>query len=105
MTPTQSSLCQRSSDAAVARGTDIPSARIGTTTFAFRYLLLTEDRAPELEVVARAAGKLGLEVLQICEKARPMLLDERRWRALVRNAATGGLEIQLGCKTLSPDVD
>ncbi|MBI4874993.1 MAG: sugar phosphate isomerase/epimerase [Acidobacteria bacterium] len=73
--------------------------RIGTTTFGFRYQLLDRARAPSLERVAEQARGLGLDVLQICENARPMDLGESQWAEVVRRAGDIGLELQLGCKT------
>ena len=78
--------------------------KIGTTTFGFRYLLLDPDRAPAIETIFQQARAYGLDVLQICENARPMDLSGERWNAAVAHAADLGLEIQLGCKTLNLDV-
>lgn len=73
--------------------------KIGTTTFAFRYLLLDPARAPSLQSVVEQAHGYGLEVLQVCENARPMDLSEREWREVLGCAGRAGMEIQLGCKT------
>jgi len=78
--------------------------KIGTTTFGFRYLLQDPLRAPPLSTVVDRARSCGLECLQICENARPLELSAGEWKALLSTAAALGLEIQLGCKTLDPEV-
>jgi len=74
--------------------------KIGTTSFGFRYQLLDPARAPSLADIINQAAELGLDLLQICENARPLALTESEWDEVVRRAADGGLEIQLGCKTV-----
>ena len=74
--------------------------RIGTTTFGFRYLFLDQRRAPSLAEVAAKAREHGLDVLQVCENARPLELSESEWDDVVASAEAAGLEIQLGCKTV-----
>ena len=61
--------------------------KIGTTTFGFRYLLLDPARAPELIEIVERARVLGLDVLQVCENARPMDLADRDWETFVARAA------------------
>jgi len=78
--------------------------KIGTTSFGFRYLLMDKARAPKLEVILEQAAAAGLDVLQICENARPLELPEYEWAQLAGRAARLGLEIQLGAKTLDPAV-
>ena len=77
--------------------------RIGTTSYGFRYLLMDQSRAPSLaEVVAMGRREHGLDILQVCENARPLELSESEWDDLVASAEATGLEIQLGCKTVEP---
>jgi 3-oxoisoapionate decarboxylase len=78
--------------------------KIGTTSFSFRTLLREQERAPSLMVLVDMCKELGLERLQVCENARPLNLSSLEWNSLVEWAATRGVEIQLGCKTLSPDI-
>jgi len=78
--------------------------RVGTTSFGFRYLLLDPARAPALESLIDRARALGLDVLQICENARPMQLGQREWQKVVDRAMEAGLEIQLGAKTVDLEV-
>jgi len=73
--------------------------KIGTTTFGFRYLLLDPARAPELIEIVERARVLGLDVLQVCENARPMDIVDRDWETFVARAEDLGIEIQLGAKT------
>jgi len=77
---------------------------IGVTSFGFRYLLRNQTRAPSLADVVRRARSVGFDALQVCENARPMALDEAQWQEVVQAAAEVGLSIQLGCKTLDPEV-
>jgi len=78
--------------------------KIGTTTFAFRYLFLDAARSPEMQVIFDKAHQHGLNTLQVCENARPMDTPERVWTTAVKHAAGLDLEIQLGCKTTSIEV-
>ena len=78
--------------------------KIGTTSFAYRYLLQDPQRAPSLETIVGYAKETGLDMLQICENARPMELSADRWSALMWYAASCGVEIQLGCKSLDAEV-
>ncbi len=78
--------------------------KIGTTSFGFRYLLQDQFRAPSLATVLERTLDCGLGCLQICENARPLDLSTGEWKSLLSTAATLGLELQLGCKTLNPDV-
>ena len=73
--------------------------KIGTTTFGFRYRLLDRARSPSLRSVVEQARGYGLDVLQICENARPMELSETEWQEVIDCAAQIGIELQLGCKT------
>jgi sugar phosphate isomerase/epimerase len=73
--------------------------KIGTTTFAFRYLFLDPARAPSLQSVVEQARGYGLEVMQVCENARPIELSDREWQDVLGCAGRAGIEIQLGCKT------
>lgn len=76
--------------------------KIGTTSFGFRYALLDAALAPPLAAILERARAAGLAVLQICENARPMTLDDAQWDALVRTGEELGVEVQLGAKTLDP---
>lgn len=78
--------------------------RIGTTTFAFRYAFLDPGCSPPLESVVESVGDLRLDVLQICENARPMELSGAAWARVIDCAAARGVEIELGCKTTRPEV-
>jgi sugar phosphate isomerase/epimerase len=73
--------------------------KIGTTTFAFRYLFLDPARAPSLESVVEKARGYGLDVLQVCENARSMELSDAEWQDVLACAINIGIDIQLGCKT------
>ena len=74
--------------------------RIGTTSFSYRYLLLEPGMAPPLESIVQDARRLGLDILQICENARPLSHTPAEWDTLSREAASIGIELQLGCRTL-----
>lgn len=78
--------------------------KIGATTFAFRYLLRDPKQAPPLESIVTQARESGLERLQVCENARPLDMPEGVWDQLREKAKELGLEIQMGCKTLTPGV-
>jgi sugar phosphate isomerase/epimerase len=78
--------------------------RIGTTSFGFRYQLIDPEHAPELARLVDQAAGLGLDVLQICENARPLDLADGQWDELLRHAAAAGVAIGLGCKTTRPEV-
>jgi sugar phosphate isomerase/epimerase len=78
--------------------------KIGTTTFGFRYAFLDPAQSPRLdEVITQAAG-MGIERLQVCENARPLEISKIAWDEARRCANDLGVEIQLGCKTLKPDI-
>jgi len=77
--------------------------KIGTTSFTFRTALSDERRAPSLLSVVERCREIGLERLQVCENARPLSLSARQWERLIEQSAGLGVEIQLGCKTLSED--
>ncbi len=77
---------------------------IGATSYVFRYLLSDPSTAPSLPNLLRLARAAGLDRLQICENARPLDATPSEWTGLHRAAAALGLEISLGCMTLSPDI-
>lgn len=78
--------------------------RIGTTSFGFRYQLLDPALAPPLTSLVDQAAEIGLELLQICENARPLNVSESEWVSLQQHAASRGVAIGLGCKTTSEEV-
>ena len=78
--------------------------KIGTTSFGFRYLLLDPALAPSLESVVDRTRRFSLNVLQVCENARPMELPDTAWRQVVRRAKEREIELQLGCKTTCHEV-
>lgn len=78
--------------------------KIGTTSFGFRYAFLDPADAPTFVEMIRQAREAGVERLQICENARPLEVSKAGWREAVRCAADLGVEIQLGCKALKPEV-
>jgi sugar phosphate isomerase/epimerase len=78
--------------------------KIGTTSFAWRYLLMDPRLAPPLTEIIPQARAAGVERLQICENARPLEQSPAQWNALRRCAADEGVELQVGCKTLSADM-
>ncbi len=80
------------------------TARVGTTSFGFRYLLQDAQRAPGLPDLVRRAADYGLQALQICENARPLDVSPAEWRAVIQRGADLGVDIQVGCLTLNPDV-
>jgi len=77
---------------------------IGATSYVFRYLLSNASTAPSLPDLLRLARAAGLDRLQVCENARPLDAAPSAWTELRHAAASLGLEIGLGCMTLSPDV-
>jgi 3-oxoisoapionate decarboxylase len=74
--------------------------KLGTTSYAFRYLLQDPGRAPSLAAIVERTRSYGLSRLQICENARPLELSDKEWSAFLQQAFDNELEIQLGCKTL-----
>lgn len=76
--------------------------KIGTTSFGFRYAFLDPAKSPSLSEMIREANDAGIERLQICENTRPLDVSKREWQEAQRGAADLGMELQLGCKTLSP---
>ncbi|HEX5223082.1 MAG TPA: sugar phosphate isomerase/epimerase [Verrucomicrobiae bacterium] len=76
--------------------------KIGTTSFGFRYAFLDPAKAPALSEMIQQAHAAGIERLQICENTRPLEVSKREWQEAQRCAADLGMELQLGCKTLSP---
>lgn len=77
---------------------------IGTTSYGFRYLLMEPRQAPPLVAIVDETRALGLGTLQICENARPLDLTLPQWKALLDRARDIGLEIHLGCMTLTQNV-
>jgi sugar phosphate isomerase/epimerase len=75
---------------------------IGATSYVFRYLLSDPASGASLQALVRLARAAGLDRLQICENARPLELSVSGWTDLQRSAGDLGLEIGLGCMTLSP---
>ena len=75
--------------------------KIGTTSFGFRYAFLDSAKAPTLSEMIRQAHAAGIERLQICENTRPLEISKREWQEAQSCAAALGMELQLGCKTLS----
>jgi 3-oxoisoapionate decarboxylase len=78
--------------------------KIGTTSFAFRYAYLDPAQTPPLTEMITQARAAGVERLQICENVRPLGFSRHDWQEARRVAADLGVELQLGCKTLKPDV-
>lgn len=78
--------------------------KIGTTSFGFRYAFLDPANSPAFGEMIRQAHAAGVERLQICENARPLEVSKAEWREAVRCAAELGVEIQLGCKALKPEI-
>lgn len=78
--------------------------KLGTTTYGFRYALLDASRAPTLPALFERACQIGIERLQVCENARPLVLPAAEWKLLLRHANDMDLEIQFGCMTLDPEV-
>lgn len=78
--------------------------KVGTTSFAWRYLLMDPHAAPPLTEIVPLARAAGIDRLQVCENARPLEMSEGQWKALLRCAADHDLELQIGCMTLSPEV-
>jgi len=76
--------------------------KIGTTSFGFRYAYLDPAKAPTLSEMIRQAQAVGIERLQICENTRPLEVSRQEWQEAQHCAADLGVELQLGCKTLSP---
>ncbi len=84
--------------------TEFAGVKIGTTSFGFRYLLQDARRAPPLLSLVKEARSMGLDCLQVCENARPLELSGAAWKDVVQCGLDVGLEIQVGCLTLSPEV-
>jgi sugar phosphate isomerase/epimerase len=78
-------------------------ARIGTTSYGFRYLLSDERRAPPLPAILRRVAQLGLDAFQVCENARPLAPSGSGWRDAVVAARDCNIELHVGCMTLSAD--
>ena len=76
--------------------------KIGTTSYAFRYLLAGSAGVRLGELVARVRG-FGLEAFQVCENARPLEAPEAEWRETIAQARDSGVELQLGAMTLRVD--
>jgi len=78
--------------------------KIGTTSFGFRYAFLDPANSPTLAQMIRQAREAGVERVQICENVRPLDCSKQERREAQRAAADLGVEIQLGCKTLKPEL-
>lgn len=78
--------------------------KIGTTSFGFRYAFLDPANSPTLAQMIRQAREAGVERLQICENVRPLECSKQEWREAQPATADLGVEIQLGCKTLKPEI-
>lgn len=78
--------------------------KIGTTSYAFRYALQDPRGAPSLIELIERTRSVGLEALQVCENARPLELSAEDWRRALSCVAERGLDVGLGCMTLSLDV-
>jgi len=78
--------------------------KIGTTSFGFRYAFLDPANSPTLVDMIRQSRAAGVERLQICENTRPLGASKHDWQEAQRVAADLGVEIQLGCKALQPDI-
>jgi len=78
--------------------------KIGTTSFGFRYAFLDPANSPTLAGMIQQAHAVGVERLQICENVRPLEVSKPEWREAQRVASDLGVEIQIGCKTLKPEV-
>lgn len=78
--------------------------KIGTTSFGFRYAFLDPATAPTFVQMIQQAHAVGVERLQICENTRPLEVSAAGWREAMRCAADLGVEIQIGCKTLKPEI-
>ncbi len=78
--------------------------KIGTTSFGFRYAFLDAANSPTLAEMIRQAREAGVERLQLCENTRPLEVSKAGWREALKCAADLGVEIQLGCKALKPEI-
>jgi 3-oxoisoapionate decarboxylase len=78
--------------------------KIGTTSFGFRYAFFDPANSPTFVEMIRQAREAGVERLQICENTRPLEVSKSGWREALRCAADLGVEIQLGCKALKPEI-
>lgn len=75
--------------------------RIGTTSFAFRYLLAEPALAPRLPELVELCARHGLGLLQICENARPLEAGSTQWMEALHLARASGLTLGVGMKTTS----
>lgn len=75
--------------------------KIGATSFGFRYAFLDGVKSPALSEMIRQTRAAGIERLQICENTRPLEISRGEWREAQKCAADLGVELQLGCRTLS----
>lgn len=78
--------------------------KIGITTFVFRYSFMDRGNSARLREIVCRARQAGVERLQVCENARPLEMSKTEWQETIRCAADLGVELQLGCKTLTPQV-
>ena len=95
--------CPSSAIRKLTRPTLLPM-KIGTTTFGFRYSFMDPTNSPKLAEVVRQARDAGVERLQVCENTRPLDMSRAEWQEARRCASDLGVEIQLGCKTLRPEM-
>ncbi len=75
-------------------------ATVGTTSYAYRYLLMDLAGAPPLVSLVRRTHAAQLDAFQVCENARPLDVSEKDWREVLRVAADLGVDVHLGCMTL-----
>lgn len=77
--------------------------RIGTTSFACRYLL-ARRHPPRLSRWLAALFSHRLDLIQICENARPLEVPAADWREAIALARAEGVQLGLGVNTVSLDV-
>jgi 3-oxoisoapionate decarboxylase len=78
--------------------------KIGITSFVFRYSFMDSANSARLREIICRARQAGVERLQVCENAQPLEMSKAEWQETIRCAADLGVELQLGCKTLTPAV-
>jgi sugar phosphate isomerase/epimerase len=78
-------------------------ATIGTTSYGFRYLLMDAAHAPPLASLVRQTRQAGLDALQVCENARPLVVSPTEWRSVIQAATDMRVALHLGCMTLDMD--
>lgn len=77
------------------------NAKIGTTSYGYRYLLMDDRQAPPLTEIIRRVAAMGLDTFQVCENARPLGLSRPEWRDAVNTARDCNVGLRAGCMTLS----